>query len=140
MNEVGNTFVDRFVNFVCDGEDVSTERIRADLQADGVDVDAFMGRVRMFVAGQTSAAIRANVAMEIAKAQERNDDVAQQVSRCSREELLRYFVAAQSGQMGHSGQEIALAARNASGDDPDTEELQALVHDILRSRDQDNQS
>jgi len=79
MNKVGSTFMDRFVNFVCDDEDVSTERIRADLQADGVDVDAFMGRVRTFVADRTSAAIRANAAMEIAKAQERNNDVSQQV-------------------------------------------------------------
>jgi len=140
MKEVGSTFVDRFVNFVCDDEGVSTEQIRADLLEDGVDVDAFIGRIRVFVAGQTSAAIRANAAMEIAKAQERNDDVSRQVSRYSREELLRLFVAAQSGQMGRSGQEIALAARNASGDEPDIEELQALVHDILRSRDQDNQS
>jgi len=140
MNKVGSTFMDRFVNFVCDDEDVSTERIRADLQADGVDVDAFMGRVRTFVADRTSAAIRANAAMEIAKAQERNNDVSQQVNRYSREELLRLFGAAQSGQMGRTGQEIALAARNASGDEPDTEELQAMIHDILRFLDQDNRS
>ncbi|MDA3926861.1 MAG: hypothetical protein PF904_19440 [Kiritimatiellae bacterium] len=140
MKEIKSTFVDRFANFVCDNEDVSTAQIRSDLQEDGVNVDGFMGRVRMLVAEQTSAAIRANAEIEITKARERNDDVSRQVSQYSREELLRTYLAAQSGQMGHSGQEIALAARNASGDEPDTEELQALIHDILRSRDQDKQS
>ena len=85
MKEIKSTFVDRFVNFVCDNEDVSTAQIRSDLQEDGVDVDGFMGRVRMLVAEQTSAAIRANAEIEITKARERNDDVSRQVSQYSRE-------------------------------------------------------
>lgn len=139
MKNYSSTFVDRFASFVCDDEGVSIEQIRADLQKDGVDIDSFLGRVRALVAEKIQGAIRTKAQKEIAEAQERDSDVTKQVDLYSREELLRIFTSAQSGQLGHTGQEIALAARNATGDEPDVEELKALVHDILSAHDKDSQ-
>ena len=140
MKKDGGTFVDRFAHFVSDDEDVSTEQIRADLQDDGVDVGSFVSRVHALVAAQTQRVIRAKAREEIAEAQELDADVSERVDQCSQEELLRIFTSAQSGQLGQTGKDIALAARNATGDEPDVEELKALVHDILSAQDQDVKS
>ena len=37
---------DRLVAFLCDDSDITPEQVRADLEADGVDVDAFLARIQ----------------------------------------------------------------------------------------------
>lgn len=104
------------------------------------ELTSFKARLSRSIRAHTrkaQTAIRDRAKIEIAEAQQRDEGIVDRIDSYSRDELLAVFTSAQSGQLGHSGQEIALAARNSTGEEPEEEELRALVHDILSAQDQE---
>ena len=55
---------DRLVDFLCDDEGLSPEQVRSDLEADGVDVDAFLDRIGETIKRHTPNEILCNTQAE----------------------------------------------------------------------------
>lgn len=120
--------------YLADSEGLSRDEVVSDLRREGVDTDTFLARIRE-TSRKGLQKVWRSMAEEERKADEaRAEEAKRKVSDMSLVEVKSIFADAQGGMLGQAGQEIALAARNQSGEDLDEEELRSCVADILSLR------
>ena len=127
----------RLVGFLSDTEGQSKEEVRAELEADGVDVGVFLGRVRGTVRKGIQSEWRRRADTEMAVDEEKMQEVAREVRFMPTGRLREIVAQAEAGAFGRTGQGLAMAARNKSGAEPSEAELRACVEDILLSSEGD---
>ena len=114
-----------------DDSDLSEAELRADLEAQGVDVDGFLTRfstsVRTNIQQQAKLAARSARAAASEKTNRRFGNLFNK----SLEELLAVFKKIQAGDFGSGSQQAALArCRNLQNSPPSETELRSWLEDI----------
>lgn len=114
-----------------DDSDLSIAELRADLEAQGVNVDAFLTRFSTTV--RTSVQDRAKRAAQTARqeaTQKKNRKFGDLVAK-PMAELLAIFERIRSGEFGAGFQQAAVSrCRNLKGDSPSETELRSWLEDI----------
>jgi hypothetical protein len=131
---------DRLSEILCDEEGRSAQDIRKDLEADGVDVDAFLARVDRTVRTSAQAAWRREAEKERSAAAGRANRFKTEVQSLSMQEVRRRLDEAAEGKFGAQGAELAVACRNKGKATPPTdEELRSFLADVMRSIHQEDE-
>ncbi len=120
-----------------DDSDLSTSELRAELEAQGVDVDAFLARfsttVRTSVQRKTKLAAQTARQAASKKSTRRFGDLVNKPLT----ELREMFVRICAGEFGVGSQQAALArCRNLQSDIPSEAELRSWLEDISMLDDQ----
>jgi hypothetical protein len=131
---------DRLSAILCDDGGRNTQDIRKDLEADGVDVDAFLARVGRTVRTSAQAAWRREAEKEKSAGADRAIRFKTEVQSLSMQEVRRRLDEAAEGKFGAQGAELAIACRNKSRKTPPTdEELRSFLADVMRSIPQEDE-
>ena len=123
---------DRLTQVLCDDTGRSVEEIRKDLEAEGVNVDAFIARVERTVRTSAQEVWREKADKERAVATERKGKHKAEILEWPMDKVRQALDDVAAGKFGVQGQELAIAARNrALTQKPTDEELRAYLADIL---------
>jgi len=121
----------RLVEFLCDDEGLSTDAVCKELETEGVNAVSFLAKMKDTVRKGIQAAWRKQAEKERSDDEMKADGVRKEVLSLSSEQLMKIIFDAQMGKLGHTGQELAMAARNKESIEPTMEEIRTWVEDIL---------
>jgi tRNA A37 N6-isopentenylltransferase MiaA len=116
-------------------ETASAEELRADLEAQGIDVENGTQRLRKMVRQTFQQQLREQAVTEAEGLRPRTEEISSEVAAWSFVVVLEWIEKAKAGVMGDDVANLALAYhRNKQGKDLTEAEARSLVSDILAAK------
>lgn len=116
-------------------DDISTpEEIRAELEAEGIDVRGNIESLRTMIRHEYQARLREDAEVGRAAASELFQATVTDIAAWPLEKLRQWFGEAEGGRFGADIAGLTLAYRNKEATEPTEAELRSLIADIISSK------
>ncbi len=131
--------LNRLLDFVCDDSEMSTDDVKTELSNDGVDVAAFLKRIKTTIRHGIQDNIKKSMQVELKSIKLKSMNEPLEVDEWSFDKCVSFLSNIANGALGNSFQQkIALAYRNKDKIKPESvEDIRSCIKDILSLSDKD---
>jgi len=138
MKNTSHEKLRRVLEAISDNREMSDDDIKKDLIANGVNIDAFLSRVKQTVRHGLQAKIKEQMAQAQESRQIKNSPILNEVASWTREKCLEFLDSARRGvSCNHGQQQVALAFRNRQDSEMSDDELRSCIQDIVSLSNED---